>query len=84
MMAVPGTSTGRTGSAAEPDRRPAARAARGKAPRAALPPADGFWLVAAVLFLLFFGQPDLPRALSQQLRVVLTLRLTGSRRSRRS
>jgi hypothetical protein len=45
---------------------------------------SGFWLVAAVLFLLFFGQPDLPRALSQQLRVVLTLRLTGSRRSRRS
>jgi hypothetical protein len=55
-MAVPGINTGRgrAGSDAEPDRRPVARVARGNARRAALPRAGGFWLVAGVLFVLFF------------------------------
>ena len=51
-MTVPGISTGRTGSGAEPDGRPAAR---GNARRAVLPRTGGFWLVAGVLFLLFFA-----------------------------
>jgi len=56
-MTVPGTSTGRErgGSGAEPDLRPVAGAARGNARRPALPRAAAFWLVAGVLFLLFFA-----------------------------
>jgi MFS family permease len=56
-MTVPGASTGRmrTGSAAGPDRRPATGAAWGPAWRAVRPRAAGFWLVAGVLFLLFFA-----------------------------
>jgi hypothetical protein len=55
-MTVPDASTGRerTGSAG-PDRRPVTRAARGPARRAALPRGTAFWLVAGVLFLLFFA-----------------------------
>jgi hypothetical protein len=56
-MTTPGTSTGRehAESGAEPDRRHATRAALGHAQRPALPRAAAFWLVAAVLFLLFFA-----------------------------
>jgi Major Facilitator Superfamily len=56
-MTVPDASTGRerTGSSADPDRRPVTRATRGPARRAALPRAAAFWLVAGVLFLLFFA-----------------------------
>ena len=56
-MTTPGTSTDREhpGSGAEPDRRNAARAARENARRPALPRAAAFWLVAGVLFLLFFA-----------------------------
>jgi hypothetical protein len=56
-MTIPGTSTGREhgGSGAEPDRRHATRAARGNARRPPLPRAAAFWLVAGVLFLLFFA-----------------------------
>jgi hypothetical protein len=51
-MTIPGTSTGRehAGSGAESDRRHATKA-RGRA----LPRAAAFWLVAGVLFLLFFA-----------------------------
>src|ERR1700677_5155835 len=56
-MTTPGTSTGRdhAGSGAKPDRRHAARAAGGKARRPTLPRTAAFWLVAGVLFLLFFA-----------------------------
>jgi MFS family permease len=56
-MTTPGTSTGRdhAGSGAGPDRRPAASAAGGKARRPTLPRTAAFWLVAGVLFLLFFA-----------------------------
>jgi MFS family permease len=56
-MTVTGTSTGRehAGSGAEPDLRPVPGAVRGNARRAALPRAAAFWLVAGVLFLLFFA-----------------------------
>ena len=54
-MTIPGTSTGRAGSGEGSDRRHAATAARGKARRPALPRAAAFWLVAGVLFLLFFA-----------------------------
>src|SRR6202453_3505878 len=58
-MTTPGTSTGRdhAGSGAKPDRRHAARAAGGKARRPTLPRTAAFWLVAGVLFLLFFAAP---------------------------
>ena len=56
-MTTHGTSTGRehAGSGAEPDRRHATRAARGNAQRPALPRAAAFWLVAGMVFLLFFA-----------------------------
>ena len=56
-MTTYGTSTGRehAESDAEPDRRHATRPARRNAQRPALPRAAGFWLVAGVLFLLFFA-----------------------------
>jgi hypothetical protein len=56
-MTTPGTSTGRehAGSGAEPDRRRTTRAAMGRARRPALPRAAAFWLVAGVVFLLFFA-----------------------------
>ena len=56
-MTVTGTSTGRehAGSGAEPDLRPVPGAVRGNARRPALPRAAAFWLVAGVLFLLFFA-----------------------------
>ncbi len=56
-MSIPGTSTGRehAGSGAGSDRRHAATAARGSARRPALPRTAAFWLVAGVLFLLFFA-----------------------------
>jgi len=53
-MTVPCTSTGRAGSDAEPDRRQAIRAS-GNGRRAVLPRPGGLWLVAGVLFLLFFA-----------------------------
>jgi MFS family permease len=56
-MTVPGTngSRGHAGSDAEPDRREVTRAAGGNARRVVLPRAAAFWLVAGVLFLLFFA-----------------------------
>ena len=56
-MTTHGTSTGRehARSDAEPDRRHATWAARGNAQRPALSRAAAFWLVAGVLFLLFFA-----------------------------
>jgi Major Facilitator Superfamily len=56
-MTTPGTSTGRdhARSGAEPDRRHATRAARGNARWPTLPRAAAFWLVAGVVFLLFFA-----------------------------
>src|SRR5712671_4277116 len=59
-MTISDASTGRerAGSDAEADRQPvtrAARAARGPGRRAALPRTVAFWLVAGVLFLLFFA-----------------------------
>jgi hypothetical protein len=56
-MATQGTSTGRehAGRCAKPARGHATRAARGNARRPALPRAAAFWLVAGVLFLLFFA-----------------------------
>jgi hypothetical protein len=57
MTTAPGASAVRegAGSAAEPDRRHVTRAPTGQARRAALPRAAAFWLVAGVLFLLFFA-----------------------------
>ncbi|MDT4976897.1 MAG: hypothetical protein QOG98_2655 [Pseudonocardiales bacterium] len=54
---TPGTHAGpeRAGSDAESGRRCMTKAARRPARRAALPRAGGFWLVAGVLFLLFFA-----------------------------
>jgi ABC-type transport system involved in multi-copper enzyme maturation permease subunit len=56
-MTVSGTNTsrGHRGSAAAPDRRPAARTASGNARRLVLSRAAAFWLVAAALFLLLFA-----------------------------
>jgi hypothetical protein len=56
-MTVPGASTGRKYERGEagPGRRPVTAAARGPARRALLPRAAAFWLVAGVLFLLFFA-----------------------------
>jgi hypothetical protein len=56
-MTTHGTSTGRehAGTDAEPDRRHATWAASGNAQRPALSRAAAFWLVAGVLFLLFFA-----------------------------
>ena len=56
-MTVSGASTSREHAAsdAQPDLRPVAGAARENARRAALPRAAAFWLVAGVLFLLFFA-----------------------------
>ena len=56
-MTTHGTSTSRehAGSGAEPGRRHATRAARGNAQRPALPRAAAFWLVAGMVFLLFFA-----------------------------
>ncbi|HJY61269.1 MAG TPA: hypothetical protein VJ418_33215, partial [Streptosporangiaceae bacterium] len=56
-MATQGTSTGRehAGRSAKPDRGHATRAARGNARRPTPPRAAAFWLVAGVLFLLFFA-----------------------------
>jgi MFS family permease len=56
-MSIPGTSTGRehAGSGSGSDRRHATTAARGKARRPTLPRAGAFWLMAGVLFLLFFA-----------------------------
>jgi MFS family permease len=56
-MTIPDASTSRErpGSGAEADRRPVTRAASAPARRATLPRAAAFWLVAGVLFLLFFA-----------------------------
>jgi hypothetical protein len=56
-MTVPDASTGREYKRGDagPDRRPVTRAARRPARRAALPRPVAFWLVAGVLFLLFFA-----------------------------
>src|ERR1700677_2973374 len=56
-MTIPGTSTGRehAGSGSGSDRRPTATAAGGKARRPMLPRGAAFWLMAGVLFLLFFA-----------------------------
>ena len=56
-MTVPGTSTGREYKRGDagPGRRPVTRAARRPARRVALPRAAASWLVAGVLFLLFFA-----------------------------
>ena len=56
-MTVPDGSTGREYKRddAGPDRRPALRAAGRPARRVTLPRAAAFWLVAGVLFLLFFA-----------------------------
>ena len=54
-MTVPDTSTGREYERGDagPDRRPATSATEGPTRRAVLPRTAAFWLVAAVLFLLF-------------------------------
>ena len=56
-MIIPDASTGRERptSDAEADRRPVTRTASAPARRATLPRAAAFWLVAGVLFLLFFA-----------------------------
>jgi len=56
-MIIPDASTcrERPGSDAEADRRPVTRTASAPARRATLPRAAAFWLVAGVLFLLFFA-----------------------------
>jgi len=56
-ITVPGARAGREGAGRDPGpgRRPGSGAARGHARRAALPRAAGFWVVAGVLFLLFFA-----------------------------
>jgi hypothetical protein len=56
-MTIPGTSTGRehAESGAEPGRRHATGVARADTRRPALPKTAAFWLVAGVLFLLFFA-----------------------------
>jgi hypothetical protein len=54
-MIVHGASTGREYKRGDTSRRPVARAASRPARRVALPRAVAFWLVAGVLFLLFFA-----------------------------
>src|SRR6266849_7014080 len=56
-MTVPGTKSGRERAGSDPDSGGwrGTRAARGGMRRAALPRAGGIWLVAGVLFLLFFA-----------------------------
>src|SRR5690349_16729571 len=56
-ITVPGARAGREGAGSDPGpgQRPGSGAARGHARRAALPCAAGFWVVAWVLFLLFFA-----------------------------